>query len=266
MISQIFMAKSAMFAMQRKLQTCANNISNSQTVAYKSQRVELESLFPLVLERAISEFEDDSFSINKKRKKYIEYGQGVRIVSTTRNHTNGTIEVTNRTFDHALQGKGFFRFRLPNGEYAYSRAGNFHLDREGNLVNQNGHPLEPPVRVPRNALETIVNEEGRVFIRTDASPIPAQTGQVMLAMFPNEEKVRDIGQNLYVETLGSGTPIMTVPGKNGAATVLQRSLEFSNVDVMEQMMQMLMTQRAFELVVKSISAADSMLKVASDLK
>ena len=265
MLSQLFMSKSAFFAFERKMQVVANNIANAQTTGFKRRRVEMESLFPLILERAYSEFEDQVSGNRNKRKKYLEYGQGVRIADITKDFKTGTIEVTNQPLDFAIEGAGLFQFRMPDGTLAYGRSGNFHLDADGNMLNASGHPLEPAIRIPRNANEIIVNQEGRVFVRVNNQVQPQEVGQLMLSRFQNPEGLKDIGQNLYHETAASGTPESIMPGLNGTGSVRQRALEFSNVNIVEEMMTMLLTQRSFELVVKSIKSADEMLKLASDI-
>ena len=265
MLSQLFMAKSAFFSYERKMQVVANNIANAQTTGYKKRRLEMESLFPLILERAYSEFEDQVSGAGNKRKKYMEYGQGVRIVDITKDFSTGTIEVTNQPLDFAIEGNGLFQFRLPDGTLAYGRAGNLHMDAEGNLLNPNGHPLEPAIRIPRNTTEIVVNQEGRVFVRINNQVQPQEVGQIMLARFQNQAGLKDIGQNLYHETAASGTPELVVPGRDGAGNVKQRALEFSNVNIIEEMMQMLLCQRTFELVNSTIKSADTMLKEASNI-
>ena len=263
MLSQMFMAKSAFFSYERKMQLIANNISNAQTPGFKKRRVELESIFPLVLERAYSEYEEEGGG--QKRKKYMEYGQGIRIVDISKDFTTGTIEVTNQPLDLAIQGRGFFQFRLPDGTMAYSRAGNLKMDPEGNILNPNGHPMEPPLKVPRGMTEFIVNEEGRVFARVGDQVQPQEIGQITLANFQNPAGLKDIGQKLFQQTAGSGDAQFIVPGQEGAGTVKQRSLEYSNVNVVEELMNMLLCQRTFELVTKTVSSADAMLKIASDI-
>lgn len=264
MITQIHMAKSAFFAFERKMQVVANNIANAQTPGYKKRRVEMESLFPLITEKSYSEFED-SVPSGKKRRSYIEYGQGVRINGMAKDFSTGTIEVTNQPLDFAIEGKGFFQIRMADGTFGYSRAGNFHMDAEGNVLDAGGRPVEPALKIPRNVNEIIVNEEGRVYVRSNNETQPSEIGQIMLAHFPNQEGLKDVGANLFQETIASGEPEYTVPGKNGVGYVKQRSLEFSNVNIVEEMMAMLLTQRAFELVTKTINSSDSMLKVASDI-
>ncbi len=265
MLSQLFMAKSAFDAFERKMQVVANNISNAQTVGYKKRRVELESLFPLVLERAYSEFDESGSAQGAKRKKYLEYGQGVRIVDVTKDLAMGTVQITNQPFDFAIQGSGMLQFRMPDGTIAYSRAGNLHIDADGTLMNPNGHPVEPTIRVPRNVTDVVVTEEGRVFVQAGENPQPQEIGQLMLANFPNPWAIKDLGQNLFAETEASGQPTLEVPGRNGMGTIKQRALEFSNVNIIEELMDMLLTQRSFELIVKTIGSADAMLKIASDI-
>lgn len=266
MISQLFMAKSAYFSYERKMQVIANNIANAQTVGFKRRRVEMESIFPLVLERAYTEFDEEApGGRGVKRKKYMEYGQGVRIVDIRKDFSTGSIEITNQPLDLAIEGRGMLQFRLPDGTLAYSRAGNLHMDPEGNILNTSGHPLEPGIQVPRNVTDLIINEEGRVFVQVEENTELQEVGQVLLANFPNPEGLRDMGQNLFAETAASGEPTQAIPGEDGIGEVKQRALEFSNVNIIEEMMQMLLCQRTFELVVKTIQASDSMLKIASDI-
>lgn len=266
MLSQLFMAKSAFFSFERKMQVIANNIHNSQTVGYKRRRLEMESLFPLTLERAYSEFEDQVSGTGRRRKRFMEYGQGVRIVDITKNFSTGTIQITNQPLDIAIEGKGMFQVRLPDGTRAYSRAGNFHMDPDGNILTPNGHPLEPAIRVPQNVTEVVINEEGRVFVQVSGDGEAREIGQILLAKFRNFGGLKDVGQNLFHETVASGAPEFEIPGRNGVGYVKQRALEFSNVNIIEELMDMLLTQRTFELVTKTIKSADDMLKVASDLK
>ena len=265
MLSQLFMAKSAYFSYERKMQVIANNIANAQTVGFKKKRMEMESLFPLVLERAYSEFDEVSPGAGRKRKKYLEYGQGIRIVDITKDFSTGSIEMTNQQLDVAIEGKGFFQFLLPDGTFGFSRAGNLHMDAEGNVLNPNGHPLDPAITVPANTTEIIINEAGEVFAQTPENVQPTEIGQVYLVNFPNPGGLKDIGQNLFRSTAASGDPELTIPGENGVGMVKQRALEFSNVNIIEEMMNMLLCQRTFELVNSTIKSADSMLKAASDI-
>jgi len=265
MLSQMFMAKSAYYTFERKMQVIANNIANAQTVGFKKKRMEIESIFPLVLERAYSEFDEVSPGAGRKRKKYMEYGQGVRTVDISKDFSTGTIEVTNQQLDMAIQGIGFFQLSMPDGTTTYSRAGNFHMDAEGNILDPNGHPVEPAINIPSNTIEVIINEAGEVFAQTPDSVEPAEIGQMYLVKFPNAGGLKDIGQNMFRATAASGHPELSLPGENGIGQIKQRALEFSNVNIIEEMMNMLLTQRTFELVNSTIKAADAMLKAASDI-
>lgn len=265
MISQLFMAKSAFFSFQRKMQVISNNIANAETIGYKKRRVEMESLFPLVLERAYSEFDETAGGPGAKRKKYMEYGQGVRMVDITKDFSSGTMEVTNQPFDFAIEGQGMFQFSMPDGSVAYSRAGNLHMDSQGRIMDPNGHLLIPNIQIPQNTTEVIVNEEGRVFVRSGNQDQSQEIGQILLARFQNPVGLKDAGQNLYRQTDASGPPQILAPGSVGAGFVKQRALEFSNVNVVDELMHMLLTQRAFEIIVKTINGADAMLKTASDI-
>ncbi|MEK9657192.1 MAG: flagellar basal-body rod protein FlgG [bacterium] len=265
MLSQLHMAKSALYSFQRKMQVITNNISNAQTPGYKERRLEMESLFPLIFERAVTESDEETGS-SKRRKKYIEFGQGVRFVGITKNFSTGTIEVTNRQMDMAIEGNGMFQFQLPDGSAAYSRAGNFHVDSQGRVLNSSGHPLDPPLTIPLEAREIIVNQEGRIFALLDGDTQQQEIGQMVLAKFMNPEGLKDIGQNLMQETESSGDPQLIIPGEQGMGSIRQRSLEFSNVDIISEMMEMLMCQRSFETVIKAMKASDDMLKAGSDIK
>ena len=266
MVSQLHMAKSATFALQRKMQMIADNVANAQTVGYKASRMQMENLFPLVLAKSLSENEEVIGTPGQPRRKYFEYGQGVKIAEVTRNMEQGNITVTNRPMDVAIQGRGWMQFRIPDGRVAYSRAGNLHIDNQGNVVDANGNPLEPPVRLPQDTTEVIINQEGAVFVQTGTSTTPQQVGQMLLGSFVNDEGLLGIGQNLYVETSASGTPTIVNPGREAAGSIRQRALEFSNVNIVEELMQMLLLQRNFDVAMKAIKASDQILKDGADLK
>jgi flagellar basal-body rod protein FlgG len=264
MISQIHMAKTGMIAMQKQLQVISNNISNAQTVGYKSRRMEYEALFPLTFERAITEF-DETRGAGKKRRRVMEYGQGVRISDISKNFAQGAIEITNQPLDMAIAGKGMLQFRLPDGSIAYSRAGNLHQDRDGTVVNANGHPLEPTIRIPQGTNDLLVNEEGRVFVQMGDNKTPQEIGQLNLAYFQNPAGLRELGQNLYANTDASGDPRLENPGRNGMGTIQQKALEFSNVNIIDEMMSMVIVQRVFDLAAKAVQASDYILKKGGNL-
>ena len=266
MLSQIHMAKTATYTFQNKLIMISDNISNAQTVGHKSSEMQLQNMFPLMVTRSISEFEDAEVTPGKRRKKFLEYGQGVRVSAITRDVSQGTIKVTNRPLDLAIQGRGYFRFRLPDGRVSFARAGNLYQNNEGTLVNASGHPLEPTIRVPRNTTEVIVNQEGRFYVQVSGDPNPREIGQLVLADFPNEEGLLSVGQNMYVESAASGEALLSQPAQNSVGGIRQRALEYSNVNIIKELMDMLMVQRTFEVTIKAVKAADKILQVGSDLK
>ena len=265
MIHQMFVAKSGMYAYQRSMQLITNNIANAQTLGFKRSRVEMESLFPLVLERTLTEFEEANVPVAEKRRKYITYGQGVRIAEVSKDFQQGTIEITNQPLDLAIEGQGFLQFRLPDGSVGYSRAGNLHQDAEGTILNPNGHPLEPGMKIPKNTTEISVDEEGRVLVRVNNEPEPRDIGQLMLAGFTNPKGLKEIGQNMYAETAASGTAQQQAPDKDSMGKIRQRSLEFSNVNIIEELVGMILCQRGFELITKSLQSGDKMMTVASEI-
>lgn len=264
MISQLHMAKTGLFVYQNKMQMIANNIANAQTVGFKGMRMELETMFPMSFEKLLTDF-DESGAVSKKRKKVMEYGQGVRIADISRNFNQGTIEVTNQPLDVAIKGQGLLQFRIPDGSTAYARAGNLRQDRDGTICDVNGHPLEPSIQLPQGTSDVLINEEGRIFAQVGDEPSPREIGQIILANFQNPSGLKEMGQNLYVETDASGSPRLENPGRNGVGTIQQKALEFSNVNVIEQMTSMLMAQRIVELVAKAITASDAILKKGGGL-
>ncbi len=260
MISQLHMAKTTLIAFQQSMQVVANNVANAQTPGYKGRRMEFETMYPLTFQRAITEFEEAAGGPRNKRRKVMEYGQGVRIAAVSKNFVQGAIEITNQPYDMAISGHGLFQFRMADGSIAYGRAGNLLLDREGNFLNNNGQPLEPAVRVPDGATDIIVNDQGRVFVQVGTDSAPREIGQIILAQFQNPAGLKEIGQNLYLETDASGPPRLENPGKNGVGSIQHKALEFSNVNIIDEMMSMVMIQRIFDVAVKAVKATDEILK------
>jgi flagellar basal-body rod protein FlgG len=262
MLSALHMGKSGMFAMERKLQIIISNVGNVETPGYKRQNLEMESLFPLLLKNSYAEYDQRNGKYNTKRKKYMEYGQGVRIVDVRRDTSEGILEVSDREMDVAIEGRGFFQFRLPSGEIGYSRAGNFHKDSEGNMLNASGHPLEPAIRIPKETRELIINRQGEVLAKYSDDTTPESIGQIVLATFENPDRLKGIGQNMGQPTDLSGEPVLETPGAGKSGDVNQRVLELSNVNVMEEMMEMLFSVRMFQTVVGAQSTSFAMLKEA----
>jgi len=252
--------------------TNANNIANSQTVGFKSSHVELETApsanFQTALNEAYSEYvkkhglDDESDPVKPNSQ---ESGSGVQVAGITKNFTQGTFDITNRELDFAIDGNGFFAVRLPDGQVGYTRAGNFVKDRDGNLVDQSGHYLDPPVKIPINATSVVVDQTGRILVQEPNSATQTEIGQISVATFTNPSGLVSVGQNLFVATPASGDPVVDVPGQNRAGKIKQYALESSNVNVIGELMQLIVNQRYYEIISKSVQAKESMLRSAVDI-
>ena len=265
MIDQFYIAGTGLSAYQAMMVNVTNNVSNAQTTGFKKSRVELENLFPKLLEEAVSNMNGNDLGADQIRKKKIEFGSGVKVVDVRKDFTPGTIEVTNKPLDLAIQGDGFFQVRMPDGSLAYTRAGNFHQDLNGYITDANGHPIEPAIKIPDNTTAIAIDTEGKVFVQGNNELAQQEVSQILVARFPSAEGLQSMGQNLYVQTAASGEPMVDVAGRNSMGTIAQFSLEFSNVNIIDEMMQMVIIQRAFELVTKSISTGESMLRNATEI-
>lgn len=261
MFQQFTIARSGFETYQRMMFNITNNISNAQTPGYKQTRVELASLFPIILQEAeLEHAEDDNLNPYIKKKRGIELGTGVRIEAVTTDFSEGNIEITNNELDVSIRGEGFYQFRKPDGQMVYSRAGNFARDVDGNIMSQSGYVLDPPIRIPYNSSELTIDSEGRVYASINGSDIPTEVGQVLLARFENPDGLQNVGNNFYRETLDSGTPIVDTPGRNMTGQLVQFSRENSNVDIIKEMMEMILTQKGLELLGKAMQAGEAMLK------
>ncbi len=265
MLSQLHQAKSTFANFQRKTQMIADNIANANTVGFKRHDMNMESLFPLVLDKLIADIEDPNISLSQKRRVYNEYGSAIAIADITTDFGQGGLETTNRPLDFAINGKGFFQFRLPDGRLGYGRAGNLHIDPDGTLVDPNGHPIEPAVRLPRDTQEVIVNREGTVFVRTGTETTPREIGQITLANVPRPDYLKAMGQNMWLATVESGEPVVDRPGQPGFGVINQRVLETSNVQLIEEMMNLLMSQRSFQMNKGAVDAGQEMVKQSMDI-
>lgn len=267
MFQPLYVAATGLNAFEEEMSNITNNLSNSKTVAFKKGRVEKESMF--YVNKSFSNYLDDAVDkrvdLDNPRNK-IESGLGVRVVGTPKDFSQGTIEVTNNPLDAAIQGEGFFQMRLPDGTIAYSRAGNFHSDNAGNLVDPNGRFLDPMIIFPEDTTSVVIQSDGTVMVSTNNSLELREIGQISLAKFSNPSGLKSLGQNLYVQTTASGDPIVGVPGQTGFGTIQQSSLEQANVDIIAEMMKMVMIQRVFDTVTKAIQSYDQMVSSAIQMK
>ena len=265
MFQPLYIAATGLNTFEDEMSDISNNLANAQTVAFKKGRTEKESLF-YVEKTFDSRLAEAMKKASGQPLGALEYGTGVRVTSTPKDFTQGTIQTTNQPMDLAIQGEGFFQIRMPDGSSAYSRAGNFHIDNEGNVVDPNGKFMEPPLTVPAGTTSVLVKPDGTVLISVNNSADLAEIGQLNLAKFPNTSGLKSVGQNLYVQTNSSGDPIFGTPTQDNFGAIQQGALEQSNVDVISEMMRMIMVQRVFDTVTKAVSSYEAMLTTLERMK
>jgi flagellar basal-body rod protein FlgG len=266
MFEPLYVAATGLNVFEDEMVDITNNLANASTVGYKKGRVEKESLF--TIERTFqSELRDQMIKQGIVPSfGPVEYGTGVRVAATPKDFSQGSIEVTHNPLDLAIQGNGFFQFSMPDGTFAYGRAGNLHVDNEGNLVDPNGHKLEPGIVIPEGATAITIKQDGTVQVSLNNSVTTEEIGQIALVKFFNPAGLKNIGGNLFVETESSGMPTIGLANQEGLGSVNQYSLEGSNVDVMSEMMRMVMIQRVFDTVSKAVQSYDGMLTSVNNMK
>ncbi|MCS3470363.1 flagellar basal-body rod protein FlgG [Pseudomonas sp. JUb42] len=256
MLPALYVAKTGLAAQDTNLTTISNNLANVSTTGFKSDRAEFQDLLYQIKRQPGAQSTQDS-----ELPSGLQLGTGVRIVGTQKNFTAGSLQTTNNPLDLAVNGRGFFQVRQPDGTIAYSRDGTFHLDSNGQIVTANGYALEPAIVVPQNSQTFTVGQDGTVSITTAANPATPQIiGNIQTADFINPAGLQANGGNLFLETASSGAPQVGTPGLNGLGTTLQNTLENSNVSTVEELVNMITTQRAYEMNSKVISTADQMLQ------
>lgn len=263
MFQPLYVAATGLNTFEEEMSDITNNLANSKTVAFKKGRVEKESMF--YASRTFNQHLENALS-NIEGKPVLESGLGVRVVSTPKDFTQGTIEITNNPLDIAIQGEGMFQVITPDGNFAYTRAGNFHADNEGNLVDPNGRIIQPQIVIPEGTTSVLVRTDGTVLVSINNSLSLKEIGQFTLAKFSNPSGLKSTGQNLYVSTPSSGDPIFGVPNQEGFGTLQQSALEQSNVDVVSEMMRMITLQRVFDTVTKAVASYQGMLASVEKMK
>ena len=261
MIRALSTAATGMEAQQTRLDVTSNNIANVSTTGYKRVRAEFEDLM-YQTERAPG----SSTGANTKNPTGVQVGMGVRTVATQRMHDEGSLQQTGNPLDVAIEGNGFYPITLPNGQQAYTRDGTFKMDQEGRVVNSEGYALATDINIPADAQSITIGADGVVSVILPNEPEPAQLGQIQLATFANPAGLSTMGKNLYTETAASGTPILSNPGQDGTGTLSQGALELSNVKVVEEMIDLISGQRAYEVNSRVIKAADEMLQQTANLR
>ncbi len=261
MIKSLFTASTGMDAQQTRIAVIANNIANMNTTAYKSSRAEFQDL--LYETRQVAGSETASGVVAPAG---LQIGSGVNVVATQALFTQGTMEQTGNSLDVAIEGKGFFQVQLPSGELAYTRAGSLSVDTSGQVVNQNGFPLQPAVTIDTTALNRRIGLDGTVTATPPGSTAPTQEGTIAVWTFPNETGLESVGRNLFKETTASGTATQGTAGATGFGTLRQGFLERSNVNIAEELIKMILSQRAYELNGKVIQTSDQMLGATTNLR
>ncbi len=254
-------AATGMYAQQLNVDLIAHNIANVNTTGFKKTRGEFQDLMYQTLKVS-----GTSTDPNVQEPSEIQVGNGAVPVATTRNFAQGDIQPTNNQTDFALQGDGFFQVRRPDGTIGYTRDGSFKISAEGTFVTSQGYQIEPGITIPADTTAITVSSEGVVEAATVGSTTPTQIGQFELAKFVNPAGLRAIGDDLYVETPASGSPITGTAGTEGFGEIMQSHLESSNVDVVEEMVNMITAQRAYEINSKTIKTVDDMLTIANNIQ
>ncbi|HKE46473.1 MAG TPA: flagellar basal-body rod protein FlgG [Rhodanobacteraceae bacterium] len=255
MFSSLWIAKTGLDAQQTRMAVTSNNLANVNTTGFKRSRAAFEDL---IYQNDRQPGAQSSQATQVPAGTMI--GTGVRVVGTEKLFTQGEVVQTNNPLDIAVQGRGFLQVTMPDGTVAYTRDGSFHLNSDGQIVTNSGYPLEPALTVPANAQSITIGSDGTVSVALPGQAAPAQIGTVQTADFINPAGLEARGENLFVETASSGAPQTGTPGLNGLGTVMQGSLESSNVNVVEELVNMIETQRAYEMNSKAISATDQMLQ------
>ena len=260
MIRSLWIAKTGLDAQQTQLDVISNNLANVGTAGFKRSRAVFEDLLYQTLRQPGAQSSQQT-----QLPTGLTVGTGVRPVATEKIFTQGNLQQTGNNLDVAVNGGGFFQVQLPDGTTAYTRDGSFHLDAQGQLVTSSGYPLQPAITIPANALTVTVARDGTVTVVQQGQTTPTQVGALQLANFINAAGLQSQGENLYVETAASGTPTTNTPGTNGLGTLSQGYVETSNVNVVEELVNMIQTQRAYEINSKAVQTSDQMLQRLSQL-
>ncbi len=263
MMRSLWTAASGMIGQQHNIDTIANNLSNVNTTGFKRNRPDFEDLIYQTHRTAGTPATESTLV-----PVGVQMGHGVKVAATQKIFTQGSLQNTENVSDVAIEGEGFFRVLLYDGSYAYTRDGAFKIDSNGQLLTSNGYRVIPEVFMPEGYIrETLtVDQNGRITVQVPGLEDPIDVGQLELVRFVNPAGLEAIGENLYRETAASGDPIAGIPGFDGMGTILHKFLEMSNVQVVNEMVNMIVAQRAYELNSRAIQTTDTMLGIANGLK
>jgi len=251
----LWVAKTGLEAQQTRMSVITNNLANVNTTGFKRDRAIFEDLVYQNVRQVGAQS-----SQNSQLPSGLMLGTGVRTVATEKLFTQGNLVQTGNSLDLAISGRGFYQVTMPDGTTAYTRDGSFQVDSQGQLVTSNGYLVQPGITIPQGAQSVTIGTDGTVSVQVSGQAAPTQVGSVQLADFINTAGLQPIGNNLYLETAASGSPQSGTPGLNGLGTLQQGSVEGSNVNVVEELVNMIETQRAYEMNSKAISTTASMLQ------
>lgn len=261
MIRALWTAASGMQSQQLNIDVIANNLANVNTTGFKKSRADFQDLMYQNLKTT------GAPSTNATQiPSGIQVGLGSKAAAVNKIFTAGNISQTGNELDLSVEGEGFFQVRLPDGSTSYTKAGSFKKDSTGKLVTSDGYPLVPEIVIPNNATKTTIGNDGTVSVLQAGQTTPTSVGTIQLATFSNPSGLSSMGHNLYQPSESSGTANTGTAGQNGIGTISQGFLEMSNVSVMEEMVSMITSQRAYEINSKAVQAADEMLQQANNLR
>lgn len=255
MHSSLWVSKTGLSAQDTRLKTISNNLANVSTTGFKRDRAVFQDLL-----YQINRQPGGQSSQNTELPSGLQLGTGVRMVATQKEFTMGNLEVTDQGLDMAINGRGFFQILMPDGSINYTRDGKFQIDSTGQVVTSGGFPLEPGITLPEGHQSITIGTDGVVSVIDAQTGAPSQVGNIQLADFINPSGLEAMGANLFRETVASGAATQGEPGQNGLGPIIQGALESSNVNVVEEMVNMIETQRAYEMNSKVISTVDQMLQ------
>lgn len=260
MIRSLWIAKTGLEAQQTNMDVISNNLANVSTNGFKRQRAVFEDLLYQTMRQPGAQSSEQTTIPSG-----MQIGTGVRPVATERVHSQGSLTQTNNSKDVAIDGQGFLQVLMPDGTNAYTRDGSFQIDQNGQLVTSSGYQIQPAITVPQDAKTITIGKDGIVSVMVAGQTNPQQVGQLTLSTFINDSGLESLGENLYRETQASGAPNESTPGLNGAGTLTQGYVETSNVNVAEELVNMIQTQRAYEINSKAVSTSDQMLQRLSQI-
>jgi flagellar basal-body rod protein FlgG len=259
MFAPLWIAKTGLDAQQTRMQVVANNLANVNTTGFKRSRASFQDLIYQDVRQPGGQSTQQT-----RLPSGLMLGTGVRVVGTEKLFTQGNVTQTGNSLDVAIQGKGFLQVTMPDGTVAYTRDGSLHLDQNGQLVTASGYALDPPINLPPDAQNVTIGKDGTVGVTLAGQNAPQQVGTLQMAQFINAAGLQPMGQNLYLQTASSGAPQIGQPSLNGLGSLQQDALETSNVNVVSALVNMIETQRAYEMNSKAIATTNQMLQFATN--